>query len=432
MFLLMKNYNKINNFYVEEKEQALIKHIIPQYYVDHNDVEVDYALRFLQNELNGLLGSFVNGGFSYKGYMLHPLVSDVSKENIENIKKLRKIIVFLGKNGYNFSKSIKTYRNNINSKNFAIILSSLYQDLYSIKFKKIKRVIKNKCLKFNVSNFNKFDYEYLKPVIELSNYANKKLKQFLSGFYLHGSIATNDFIKGFSDLDTVSIVSKETINNPDLLLELRNRMYYARSFFYRIDPLQHHGSIILSKYELENYCQSYFPIEIFKYAKSFFEDRIKDFRVRNSSSESLVKMFWFVCYFRRLHTERKYNLNSYDTKMLLHSITLFPSLYLQTKGRFVYKKFSFNLAKRDFSKEIWKVIDDVSVIRKKWKNITVLPSIKMISRFNPLFFYQINFRAADIFNGIKKLNNIDTKQLIEGMHKLSEEAWNNVKHNVKI
>ncbi len=427
----MENYKKIHGLYFAEGEENLLRHILPECFIGENLhsnlVNADYAIKFLQNELNSILGSFINGGFSYKGFMLYPLVKDISKENISKIRRLKNIAVFLNDNGYDFSGSIRKYKTDIDNKIFAIILSSMYQDFSQIKNKNAKAAKKPKCAELKMEGYRKEDSEYLRPLGELKKYSDKFLRQYLSGFYLHGSLATKDYIKGWSDVDTISVISKDTINDAVALLKLRERLYRARHFFYKIDPLQHHGSIIISEYDLASYCNAYFPIPVFKYAKSFFEeDKIINFRERDCSSEALARLFWFVSYFRKLNSEKRLNLGSYELKNLLHSITLFPAMYLQSKGILVYKKFSFGMAKKDFSNEDWKVIDDVGSIRFNW-SATASPSLPLFSRINPLFYYRASSRLSDLFRNIKKSNKVDEADVIHRMHRLSEKVWDKAK-----
>ena len=431
----MKTYRKIDDFYIKDDEEYLVKDILPSYYLGQNlsNVDADYALRFLQNELNELLHSFVNGGFSYKGYLLFPFIRDISKNNAKIIKKLKEIAVFLNDNGFDFSNSIEAYKNDAGkSIDFAGMLSCLYKDFSRINSKNAKPFNKPGCPELNLNGYKKSDFEYLAPLSGLKAYANRNLRQYLAGFYLHGSFATKDYVKGWSDADTLAVVSKETIENPERLLELRGKMYYMRDFLYRIDPLQHHGSIVISEYDLDNYCKAYFPVEIFRFSKSFFrEDRISKIRIRGCSSESLAKLFWFVNYFRKLNIEKNCSMSSYDAKNLLHCITLFPTVYLNAKGIFTYKKFSFSMAKKDFKKKYWEVIDYAGSIRRNWKSAGSLPFIGLGSGINPLLAYQLNSRIMDLFKDIKKMNNIDAEYLVENMFRLSEEAWSKVK-NAKI
>lgn len=423
----MKSYRVIDGHYLQDDEVHLIKHILPSHHVAHNfsEIDADHALRFLQNELNELLHSFVNGGFSYKGYLLFPFIKDVSKNNLDRIKNLKKIAYFLDENGHDFSSSINAYKNSLGkSINFAKILSSLYSDLSHVKSKGTKSIKKPKCAGFNMEEYKKTDSGYLKPLFELKGYVNESLKPHLAGFYLHGSFATGDYIKGWSDVDTLAIVSKNTIDNPKKLLDLRKKMYLMRHFFYRIDPLQHHGSIVISEYDLMNYCNVYFPVEIFKYSKSFFKEGMANISVRDHSEEAFAKLFWFVSYFRKLKDRNPNSMGAYELKNMLHSITLFPSMYLNARNVFVYKKFSFGIAQKDFSKKDWKVVDEAGAIRKNWKGFGRLPLVDSGSKINPLLAYQLNSSLMRLFSKM----DIDARHLAENMFSLSEEAWRKIKN----
>lgn len=435
----MKNHTLVNDFYLGKDEESLAKYLIPEYFAagdlaNHkkHSISIDYALRFLQNEMHELLHSFINGGFSYRGYFLFPLIKDISNDNIRRAGRLKEIAAFLNGNGYDFSDSARKCGKTMSSKNLAAALSALYIDFSKIKNKNVKPIKKPECGELDMKSYKKSDSEYLMPLKGLKVYANDNLRQLLSGFYLHGSLATKDYIKGWSDVDTLAVVSKETIENPESILELRDKIYRMRHFFYRIDPLQHHGSIVISEYDAENYCQAYFPIQIFGYAKSFFEyDAITEFKARQFQGEALAKLFWFVSYFRKLTAEKSFGLGSYGAKTLLHSITLFPSIYLQAKGILVYKKFSFGIAKKDFSSESWKVIDRASSIRSSWKAFGTVPLIGFYSRINPLLCWRLNSQIMDLFRGAGKINDISIKNLAEGMLRLSEEAWGNAKKYAK-
>ena len=352
----MKNYRKVHDFYFEDDEFDIISRIFPEYFIDQHlesdGVNQEFALRFLQNGLNSVLNSFLNSGYSAKGFLMYPLVRDISKSNIHSLIRLEKVADFLSKNGFDFSESLKVNTARLNSRKSAMLLSALHKDLSLIKNKQTKAIRKSKCSEFGLKGCKKEDIDYLKPLQELKYYAEKNLRKYLAGFYLHGSLATQDYVRGWSDADTLSIVSKQAIDNAESLLELRKKMYSMRYFFYKIDPLQHHGSIVISEYDLDNYCQTYFPVPIFRYAKSFFkDDRISQFKARSFEDEAYAKLFWFVNYFRNLKIKKSYRLGSYGMKALLHSVTLFPSLYLQAKSTLVYKKFSFGIAKKDFEKK---------------------------------------------------------------------------------
>jgi len=428
----MIKYNKELESYVDEEEIDLIKFLKPDKFIEgcireNKKINDKLAINFLQDELRDLLQSFLNGGFSYKGFILYPCIKGVSKENKNKIKNLFKIIDYLNNKNCDFSESINNFKKykNINSKNFAILISSLYKDFGAVK-KNIKKTIKKTtCKEILISEYK--DKEYIKPIFDLKKFADKKLKNYLLGLYLHGSLSTKDYVRGWSDLDTFAVVNKKTINNSKDLLHLRESMYNSRIFFYLIDPLQHHSHIITSEYDLDYYPETYFPSTLFNYSKSFFNfDKIKKIKVRTCNIEKINSLFYFVNYFRSLYFNKKDNLDSYETKFLLHAVTLFPTLYLQAKGKNMYKKYSFSIAKKDFGNKEWGVIKEVEKIRKNW----IAPKgvfIKNYAKINPILAYRVNAKLRNI----KKLNKINTKLIVNNMFVLSEKAWNNVKKNIK-
>ena len=93
----------------------------------------------------------------------------------------------------------------------------------------------------------------------------------------------------------------------------------------------------------------------------------------------------------------------------------------------MYKKFSFDLAKKEFNKRLWRPIDTISSIRKKWKTPNKIPLIDLISSVNPLLAYQLNSKYWDVFHNINGLNKINMRKLVEEMHALSENAWAKIK-----
>lgn len=403
------------------------------FYIQNNPlhkIDKQYLINHVQDKLNELINSFLNGGFSSKGFIFYPLFNDISRDNKVKIKKLKKILDYLNNKDINFSKSIEEFKKakKINSRNFATLLSTIYDDFSSIKKNKTKTLVKRKCNKINFREYGKSDRELIDPIKDLKNFAEKNLIEYTSGFYLHGSFSTLDYIKGWSDVDTLLIVKKNAINEPDKLFQLRNFLYKSRKFFYKIDPLQHHGHMIITQYDLEHYCQTYFPVEIFKYSKSFLEkEEVNKIKARDCKIENLNKFYWFVNYFRRLYLKRDYRMNSHHMKFFLHCITLFPTLYLGARGIHAYKKYSFEIAKRDFQKDLWKPILTVEKIRQNWKPLKASPFITQMAEINPLLWYQINSR----FFSISQINNINTKYLIEEMYKTSKYAYLKIKDGLR-
>ena len=434
----MIEYNKKLGMYIDKLEFKFARFINPQYFIEdcisnNQHIKDQSVINFLQDELKDLLQSFLNGGFSYRGFILYPFIKDVSKENKKKIKNLFKIIDYLNNKNYDFSNSVNNFKKykNAHSKNFAILISSLYKDFENIEKNKIieKTIKKTTCKEIFISDYK--DKQYIKPVFELKKFAEKKLKKYLWGFYLHGSLSTKDYVKRWSDLDTLAVINKKTMSSYKDLLSLRNLLYKSRKFSYLIDPLQHHSHTIITEYDLDYYPEFYFPSVLFRYSKSFFNlDKIKKINTREDNIERIHALFYFVNYFRSLYLNKKLKLGSYDSKFLLHAITLFPALYLQAKEENMYKKYSFDIAKKDFNNKEWQIIKDAENIRKNWTSPN--PNFaSFYSGINPLLTYQLNAKLMDYFADIKKANKINLNYLIENVLGLSEKAWEKIQKKIK-
>ena len=390
--------------------------------IKNGSISKDIAINFLQEELHEILYSYVNGGFSKKGFIFYPLIKDLSEANTKKIWNLKTVAGFLHQNSCDFTNSLELYGKKKPDRNNAqFFVSSLYRDFSKIKKTWVKSR-KIKCQKFDFSQYSKSDMEYLQPVAELKKFAAEELKGLLVDFHIHGSIATKDYIKGWSDLDTFIIIKKEAIDNPESLVKLRNLLYNSKIYFYRIDPLQHHGHMATTEYDMDYYCQAFFPTVLFKYSKSIFGNKSLNLRIRQCKAENISRFCFFVDYFKSLHLSGKYSMGSYELKNFLHAVTLFPTMYLQAKNIHVYKKFSFAKARKDFNKNGWEPIDAVTAIRERWKTPNNFPFVDAGANINPLLAYQINSRYWDLFNGIGRLNNIDAKSLVEKMDLLARNA----------
>ncbi len=378
------------------------------------------AVNYIQNELHEILNSFLNGGFSRKGFALYPLIKDVSKENKKKLSNIIYVLKFLNKS--KFSGAADSVENKpLNDFNFASVLCDIYKK-FPFKGKTSKTAEKMPVKEFNLSDYNN-DSDYLIPIEEIKNLSDKHIKKYSLGFYLHGSLATMDYIKGWSDADTMLVLSKSAFDNPKNLLQLRDGLFKLRRFYCEVDPLQHHGTMIITEFDLNYYPEVFLPVDALKCSKSLFAaDKPVKFKIRDSGAEAYSKFRWFADYFQKL--EEKNLKNPYDLKFALHLITLFPALYLEVKGKFMYKKFSFEIAEKDFAPEEWKAVKYAENIRNEWKLEGRMPFLKAISRFNPVLAYMMNSKYMAVNNGLK--NKVDRKLIVTGMKALSKKALKNV------
>jgi len=135
----------------------------------------------------------------------------------------------------------------------ARILSGLHTTLGLMIDKGIKPQAQELCIS-GKAQFSTLDGWRRKMFSELRHSA-QALSHFCVGYYLHGSAGEGNMTPAYSDVDTLMIIKDETRDHPDALLNLRH-----------IDPLQHHGHLVITQRELSCYRQEYLPFELWREA----------------------------------------------------------------------------------------------------------------------------------------------------------------------
>ncbi len=210
----------------------------------------------------------------------------------------------------------------------------------------------------------------VKEVLTLSEKLMDTLSDDLVGAYVHGSIASDEVIT-YSDMDTLVIIKDEVFNNESHLTKVAYRLYQLQTYMFQFDALQHHGWFVLKESMLRSYPMTYFPTVLFEYSRSIMHDSgqtldlfVKGSKDQNSWDlpfEQLARSLMKKIETRDVHQSIFY------LKAFLSEFMLLPSLYLQAKNsEAVFKKFSFELAKKDFEGEDWKIMEKVSQLREDW------------------------------------------------------------------
>jgi hypothetical protein len=208
-----------------------------------------------------------------------------------------------------------------------------------------------------------------KHVTELIGILKNIPDEFLFGAYVHGSAATGEEI-GYSDLDTLVILRDELFVDKRKLVSVTMQLNKARYCMMQMDFLQHHGWFVMTESDLKNYPETYFPSELFHHAKSLFPGKGLKLDLYSGTEPLDFKFpFKLLCenIERKLHA-KKFPKNAYALKNLLSEFMLLPALYLQARDQQgVFKKISFDQARKDFPAANWRIMDEVSLIRSDWR-----------------------------------------------------------------
>ena len=237
---------------------------------------------------------------------------------------------------------------------------------------------------FNPSLYTSQDLEYFSPLIELYGFVNDEMRDLVSHFILHGSMATLDYSKGWSDVDTFVVIKSDVVSNVTSLLKLRDVSYDAHKFLYRVDPLQHHGLIFISEDDLNAYPSYYLPSAALKNSVSLLDGRNNlDIDYRDSKQEAIKGILSRVNLIKDAQKEGVFRHHSYNGEYLLENyknapnamyqmkyylgmFSLFPAQILGVLDQECYKGDSFAAARHLFTSTAWEVVEKITRIREMW------------------------------------------------------------------
>lgn len=205
-------------------------------------------------------------------------------------------------------------------------------------------------------------------VRRMMEYLASRLKEDLYAAYVHGSLGTGERIK-YSDFDALAVLRNEVFESPGRLIRAASLLRRATRIMHEFDPLQHHGWFVTTQADLASYNNAWFPVEALRQARSLLPDTGREIVVFPRDSAREAREAFLATAGAVIHklTNRRPPSNVYQLKGLLSEFMLLPALYVQAReGKGVFKKSSFDLARIDFTGDQWRIMDEVSEIRRHW------------------------------------------------------------------
>lgn len=269
------------------------------------------------------------------------------------------------------NKLIKKYANQINY-DFAILKKKNINQSNNIRKSFLSKKIK-------FSKFIKNDKNFKKKIINLIRLITKaKSENYLKHFIVHGSIASEDYVKNWSDFDTFVVIKDDTLKDVKKIIKLRKILKKIYLKILNFSKFQHHGLIFYTESDLKNYLSGYLPKEamdknfnIFRNEKvTFFQNKKKN----NISLEYIKKRknFLKLAVKKKLYDHHTINNNimklpvkandPYMFQLIYHITSMLnvPILFLDSIGKSSHKKKSF--------KKFYKIVKDKFVIKNIRKN----------------------------------------------------------------
>jgi len=231
------------------------------------------------------------------------------------------------------------------------------------------------------------DSEYRARVMALCGFIQRRLHPYLTHAYLHGSLSTQDYARGWSDVDTFIVIKQSVAVSSTLLVELRRACFEAWPLFLSICPLQHHGFIVATERDVSSYPSSYLPPTVIDSALSLLPGQQPlRFIPRGGPSGTLRGLVQRRGALRAavesgvlrhhpkdgVYLEAAYG-NAENGMLQLFSLLGYlmtvPAYVLDARGQACYKRESFVHARELFSDGAWSVIERATAIRARWPEL---------------------------------------------------------------
>jgi hypothetical protein len=350
----------------------------------------------------------LNSYYPRVGLLTRNIYEDPQNILKNRIKHLIPIVTYLKQQGVILENLLEHIKGNIHVMyNPASFISAFYKDFPAVKSaipdeysveSKVEELV-------DVSLMAKCEEEkrFLAPLEEIKRLSREFLGQIFSQYFLFASLATGDYVKGWSDLDSLAIMKKDAVTNPGVLEEAARGVNKLRSLFYLIFPLQIHGIFILTEEDLQCYPAGFLPPLLLDYSRSFWDKNVTiEFKLRDDTLERLHLVLketynFFVLkaeYHRRLFKSRFPSTR--DFVIYLHKMLTFPLYFLQGMKQYAYKRESFSLARNYIDSKDMEVIDVASKIRSEWQQKPSLPFLKRLIPLNRRLFAHTLARSYDI------------------------------------
>jgi hypothetical protein len=244
--------------------------------------------------------------------------------------------------------------------------------------------VEKRGLAYDGRAYRREDRDFRRLVAELLEFVEQRMAPHLTHFFLHGSLATLDYAKGWSDVDSFMVIRQQTGQSAAELLDLRRLCLESWNLFLRICPLQHHGYILAVEGELLRYPSHYLPPPVFDHALATLPGQTPvRFHVvpgEGSALRSLVDRRDALREALRdgvlrhhprdgVYLEARYR-NAHDAMgqlfALLGYVMTVPAFLMDALGRPCHKRDSFAQARPLISKEAWEVVDKATEVRRAW------------------------------------------------------------------
>jgi hypothetical protein len=209
-----------------------------------------------------------------------------------------------------------------------------------------------------LEDFNSEDYQRNDLEREIRTIADRldQVENDLITAILHGSFGDRTYVRDYSDVDLLLIVSVDCLQDKSRVSDLRAAIRDVKQSMYFIDPHQHHGVMVVSDVDLKAYNRAYLPPAAITEGTVLQGKTEITFSTRDDRLERRHSLWRNVQRLRRAVTEEKfpvgfdgeghlqpdYTGHLYSFKYFTSFVMIQPSMYFLAAGDPMYKSKSFD------------------------------------------------------------------------------------------
>tara|TARA_B100000686_G_C16784864_1_gene974530 strand:- start:849 stop:1862 length:1014 start_codon:yes stop_codon:yes gene_type:complete len=246
-------------------------------------------------------------------------------------------------------------------------------------------LIDSKEFKYTIPKINREKYsgKFLENVLKITDFFNENLDDEITDFILHGSLATLDFKKGWSDFDSIAIIKNSSLNSVSKMLKIRDTFFEIDRMLRQIDAHQHHGVHFITEKDLLMYPDLYMPHKLLSRSVSLSNGSFISLHSRQSRQEQILRFISIYNTFESAAREGVLYHHAYDGEYLLQKfknhknamyqlkyflsvIVILPSYFSNILGHVFSKSESIEFCRQHVSKANFKIIDSASYARSTW------------------------------------------------------------------
>lgn len=263
------------------------------------------------------------------------------------------------------------------------MIMDIYHDLDSlgktIRVEKTEHHLTIKDFNGNEAPFNGSSYSAIRF---MRDQVKTRLAKQIDFFLIHGSYATADFVRDWSDLDTFVILNKGIFSNIAELEYAQKELQKLSLLCYKINPLAHHTLFIFPDFILKHHLNVFLPIPVLEQSLALKKKDNLTLWHADSRLEEFNDFWNSLANIRDKVITNNYSRNLVEWEDYICHILMLPTFVLQIREGPLYKKHSFERIKEVFPNLDLGLIDWATEKRRGWKFFNLL-------KFYPNIFFNL-------------------------------------------